>query len=138
MTPNDLDRAVWLEACRAYARMFNTLNYGALEPWSPDDFQYESQWVYSALESKAAYAAYIVPKMDLIRREGSRLWAEIAYVQAFQPGPGPGPCVVLAQDQRERLHSTLLLKMRGRQIQRADLCFIPAPESCRRTGELPV
>lgn len=46
------------EALRAYARMMNTLNVTPLESLLADDFTYESQHVFSALESKQAFLDY--------------------------------------------------------------------------------
>jgi hypothetical protein len=122
-----------IEACRAYARMMNNLDYRALEPWLADDFHYESQWVLDEITSKAAYEAYIVPKLETIRRTGSRVWAELAFTDVF----GSGPCVVLAQGERNNRQATLLVTMLANRISRMDLCCVPAPQECRLTGEIP-
>lgn len=127
------DEPTKTEACRAYARMMNNLDYSAFEPWLADDFHYVSQWVFDEITSKVAYGAYIVPKLQTIRRSGSRVWAELASTHAF----GTGACVVLAQGERDNLQATLLLTMRGDKVSRADLCGIPAPQDCKRTGEIP-
>lgn len=121
------------DALRAYARMMNSLDYRALEPLLADGFHYASQWVFEEIASKAAYEAYIIPKLETIRRSGGRVWAEMASTEAF----GGGPCVVLAQGKREHLLATLLVTMRDSKISRMDLCFIPAPQKCKRTGEFP-
>lgn len=120
--PESIDR-VKLEACRAYARMMNNLDYRAFEPWLADDFHYASQWIFDEISSKAAYEAYIVPKLRSVQRTGSRVWAELAYTRAFSAGP----CVVLAQDRRDNLKATLLLAMQGGKVSRADLCLVPTP-----------
>lgn len=122
-----------MAACRAYARMMNTLDYGALEPWLADDFQYTSHWVFTSITSKADYEAYIVPKLRNIKRGGCRIWAELAFTRVF----GAGPCVVVAQGEPDRWIATLLITLRGDTISKAVLCAIPAPEDCERTGELP-
>ena len=40
------------EALRAYAKMMNTLDVSALEPLLADNFTYESQAVFTPLDSK--------------------------------------------------------------------------------------
>ena len=134
MDSSQHNEATKTEACRAYARMMNNLDYHAFEPWLADDFHYASQWVFEEITSKAAYEAYIVPKLQTVQRSGSRVWAELAFTDAF----GAGPCVVLAQGERDNLQATLLVTMRGDKISRADLCGVPAPQDCERTGEIPI
>jgi hypothetical protein len=131
-SPHD-NYATKTEACRAFARMMNNLDYSNFEPWIADDFHYASQWVFDEIDSKAGYEAYIVPKLQTIQRSGSRVFAELAFTHAF----GAGPCVVLAQDKRDNLLATLLVTMRGNKVSRADLCCVPAPEECERSGEIP-
>lgn len=46
------------DALRAYAKMMNTLSVDALEPILADNFVYESQAVFSALESKQEFLDY--------------------------------------------------------------------------------
>jgi hypothetical protein len=65
--------------------LMNNLDYRAFEPWLADDFRYASQWVFDEISSKAAYEAYIVPKLRSIQRTGSRVWAELAYTRAGWP-----------------------------------------------------
>jgi len=113
--------------------MMNNFDYHAFEPWLAEDFHYASQWVFEEISSKAAYEAYIVPKLQAIQGSGSRVWAEIAYT----PANSPEPCVVLAHGDRDNLQATLLITMQGDKVSRADLCGIPAPQDCKRTGEIP-
>ena len=130
--PEDTDPKK-LDACRAYARMMNTLDSSHLVPWLADDCQYTSQWVMENIEGKDAYLEYIRGKLNSIKRTDSRVWAEIAYTDAF----GAGPCVVLSQDTRDNLTATLLVKMTDGRISQMTMCAIPSPQECRRTGELP-
>ena len=111
----------------------NTLDYVALEPWLADDFHYASQWVFEEITSKAAYEAYIIPKLEAIGRSGSRVWSEMASTGVFDAGP----CVVLAQGEKGNLQATLLVTMRDNKIARMDLCCIPSPQECKLTGEIP-
>jgi hypothetical protein len=127
--PSNIDPAE-VEACRAYARMMNNLDYRPFEPWLADDFHYASQCVLDEICSKAAYEAYIVTKLKMIQASGSRVWAELARFRAE-------PCVVLAQDRQDNLKATLLLRMQGGKVSRADLCIVPTPYECELSGELP-
>jgi hypothetical protein len=43
----------------------------------------------------------------------------------------------VGEGERDNLQATLLVKMRDNKISRMDLCFISAPEECKRTGEIP-
>jgi hypothetical protein len=121
------------QALRAYATMMNTLDASQLEPLLADDFHYASQWVFAEIESKAAYLEYIVPKLEAIRKSGTTAWAEMGSLdQGF-----PGPCVVMAQGDKDNLIAVVLAKVKGGRIKRLDLCGAPSPKSARRTGEYP-
>jgi hypothetical protein len=120
-------------ALRAYARMINTGDPGVLAPLLAEDFHYSSQWVFEELTSKDAYLQYITRKLERIRRTEARVWAEMGSLdRGF-----PGPCVVLAQGTKDRLTALVLAKVAGGFIRRLDMCFLPAPESARRTGDYP-
>lgn len=120
-------------ALRAYATMMNTLDASCLEPLLADDFHYASQWVFAEIESKSAYLEYIVPKLDAIRKSGAAAWAEMGWLdREFL-----GPCVVMAQGDKDNLLAVVLAKVEGGKIKRLDLCGAPSPHSARRTGEYP-
>ena len=123
-----------VEALRAYARMLNTLSPAHLEPLLADDFTYESQNVFSALESKHAFLDYIQPKLRTVKRAGATVFAEMGVVSAYRSDQ---PCVVLAQNDRENLVALVFAKVTGDKIVRLDLCIIPPPSSAMRTGEYP-
>ena len=130
--PEDCNPAK-LEACRAYARMLNTLDASHLEPWLDENVKYESQWVFDEIVGKEKYLKYIRGKLRTIHEKGPPVWAEIAYTNAF----GAGPCVIIAQPEKDEWVATLLLEMNGDKISRMDMCFLPSPLECRRTGEAP-
>jgi hypothetical protein len=132
MTPpsNDLSTE---DALRAYAVMMNTGEVSALEPLLADDFHYASQWVFAEIESKAEYIEYVKPKLDAVKASGQRAWAELGYLDRELPGP----CVVLAQGERDNLVALVLAKVEAGRIKRLDLCGAPSPHSARRTGEYP-
>ena len=125
----DIERAL-----RAFASMMNTLDSSKLEPLLSDDFHYSSQMVLVEIESKQEYLDYINPKLDVVRTSGTKVWAEMAILtHSF-----PGPCVVLAQGDKENLVALVLAKVRGGQIERIDMCIVPTPQSAKRSGEYPV
>lgn len=120
-------------ALRAYATMMNTLDASCLEPLLADDFHYASQWVFAEIESKSAYLEYIVPKLEAIRKSGAAAWAEMGWLDR----EFPGPCVVMAQGDKDNLLAVVLAKVEGGKINRLDLCGAPSPRSARRTGDYP-
>jgi hypothetical protein len=122
-----------LEACRAYARMMNTLDVSHIIPFLSDDVKYTSQWVFSEINGKQEYLNYIEPKLQTIQKSGSLVWAELAYTNVF----GAGHCIVMAQGQKEKAIATLLIKMNGDRISEIAMCQIPSPAECQRTGQYP-
>lgn len=123
------------DALRAYAKMMNNLNVDPLEPLLADDFIYESQAVFSALESKQAFLDYIRPKLQTIQNTGAKVFAEMGMISAAYRGQQP--CVVLAQYSQENLVALVLARTTGSKISRLDLCIVPPPQSAERSGEYP-
>lgn len=121
------------DALRAYAWMMNTLDASRLEPLLAEDFHYASQWVFSEITSKADYLAYITPKLEAIRSSGTQVWAEMGVLDRELPGP----CVVMAQGDREKLAAVVLAAVEGDKIKRLDICGAPSPHSARRSGIYP-
>jgi len=122
------------EALRAYAKMMNTLSADALEPLLADDFTYESQTVFSALESKQAFLDYIRPKLQTIQKAGATVFAEMGMVSAYGTHQ---PCVVLAQGSKDNLVGIVLARVSDNRLRRLDLCIVPPPQTAERSGEYP-
>lgn len=122
-----------VDALRAYARMMRHLSADHLAPLLADDFHYASQWVFEEITSKQQYLDYVRPKLQAIRASGDRVWAELGELQAY---PG-GPCLVMAQGDKNNISATVLVEVIGSKIRRLDMCFVPSPHSVRRTGEYP-
>ena len=121
-------------ALRAYASMMKALDSSKLEPLISDDFHYASQMVNAEIKSKKEYLDYINPKLEVVRASGTKVWAEMAMLtNSF-----PGPCVVLAQGDKENLVALVLAKVKGDQIERIDMCIVPTPQSAKRSGQYPV
>jgi hypothetical protein len=121
------------QALRAYATALNRLDASYLLPLLADDFHYASQWVFAEITSKAQFAAYFIPKLDTVRRSGQLAWAEMGHLDREIPGP----CVVVAQGEKENLVGLVLAKVAGDRIQRLDMCMVPSPHSARRSGDYP-
>ncbi len=121
------------QALHAYASTMNTLDLSHLEPLLADDFHYGSQWVFAEIGSKRAYLAYIAPKLETIRTRGVATWAEMAWLDR----EFPGPCVVVAQGDKENLLAVVLAQVEGGKIKRLDLCGAPSPYAAIRTGIYP-
>lgn len=122
------------EALRAYARMLNHLSVDYLEPLLAEDFHYTSQKVFEEITSKPQYLDYIAAKLANIKSSGDRVWAELAELRTW---PG-GPCLVIAQGDKNNIVATLLVEVDGQKIKRCDMCIIPEPQSAKRTGEYPL
>ena len=118
---------------RAYAKMMNTLDAGAIEPLLADDFHYSSQWVLVEITSKKEYMDYIRPTLKAVRESGAKVWAEMAQLEQGIPGP----CVVLAQESKDALLSLVLGKVANGKLTRLDMCGAPSPWSAKRSGEYP-
>ena len=122
------------DALRAYARMMHHLSLDYLEPLLSESFHYASQWVCEEITSKKQYLDYIRPKLETIRSSGTRVWAELGVLDTYPQGP----CLVMAQGEKDKLVSTVLVEVAGDKIQRFDMCEVPPPRSVRRTGVYPV
>lgn len=123
-----------VDALRAYAKMMNTLSVEPLESLLADDFAYESQTVFQALESKQAFLEYITPKLQTIRRSNAAVYAEMGTVAAYGKNQ---PCVILAQNDKANLVALVLAKTHGSKLRRLDLCIVPQPQTAQRSGEYP-
>ena len=122
------------EALLAYAKMMNSLSVEPLESLLSDDFTYESQTVFSALESKQAFLDYIRPKLLTIEKAGATVFSEMGMVSAYGQHQ---PCVVLAQNSKDNLVGLVLARVTEDKVTRLDLCIVPPPQSAERTGEYP-
>ena len=119
---------------RAYASMINALDAGRLAPLLADDFTYESQMVFTPIESKAEFLTYIRAKLEAIRNSNSSIYAEMGAVHAYFKEQ---PCVILAQGSKEDLVAIVLARTEGGLLKRLDLCIVPEPHSAIRSGDYP-
>ena len=122
-----------LQALRAYAKMINTRNAAHLEPLLREDFHYASQWVFDEIRSKQAYLDYIKPKLEAIAEAQVGVWAEMGK----HLGDSRSPCIVMAQESRDNLISTVFVEIKGGLISRFDMCLVPSTSEVTRTGDYP-
>tara|TARA_Y100000588_G_scaffold354192_1_gene408222 strand:+ start:1255 stop:1659 length:405 start_codon:yes stop_codon:yes gene_type:complete len=127
------DYPVLKDLLRAYARMWHHLDRSFLAPHLVDDMSYTSQWVFDEITDKDAFLTYIQPKLANCRKDGVRVWAEIATL------PDGYPCIKMSQGVKREIMATLMIEeIKGGKIKSMEMCAIPAPESARGTGEYPV
>lgn len=117
------------DAVRAYAVMMNTLNVSKFEPLLADDFHYASQWVFHEIESKKEYLEYITRKLRAIKASGLKVWAELAE-------SNNGPCVVVAEDEKDNILSVVFAKVKNNKMERMDMCVLSLYRG-KRSGEYP-
>lgn len=122
------------EALRAYATMINTLDPSKIEPFLPKDFHYASQMVFAEITSKQEFMRFIAAKLSNYRAFGCRVWAEMGWLTEDYPF---GPCVILAEEDKDNLVGTALATVERRTLLRLDLCIVPSPQAAKRTGEYP-
>lgn len=122
-------------ALEAYAAMINTCDTSRLELWLADDFSYFTQLGWSNFTSKSAYLEYMSSLLQPAQRPEGRIWAEMGWLDE-DDFPG-GPCVVLAQGDKDNLFAVALADIDGMMIRRLTLCNVPSPLSAHRTGIYP-
>ena len=123
-----------VQALEAYAAMMNTLDVSKIEPILAEDFHYSSQWVLTDITSKQEFLDYITQKLEAIRIGGSEVWAEMGELTREIPGP----CVVMAQGDKDNLLSVILSKVEGGKLKSLAMCGAPSPHHAIRSGRYPV
>lgn len=123
-----------VQALEAYAAMMNTLDASKIEPILAEDFHYSSQWVLTDITSKQDFLDYITPKLKAIRTGGSEVWAEMGELTREIPGP----CVVMAQGEKDNLLCVILAKVEGGKLKSLSMCGAPSPHDAIRSGRYPI
>ena len=122
------------------AKAWNNLNVSFIENLLVDDFRYASQWVLEEMKGKDNYINFISTKFQNISesmaQKGDKIIAEIGY---FTQGFPNKPCIILTQiSGNEKRSTTLLIETDNGLIKRIDMCAIPAPETVKLTGLIPM
>jgi hypothetical protein len=127
---NDLTQ---VQALEAYASMMNALDSSKIEAILAEDFHYSSQWVLTDITSKQEFLDYITPKLIAIRDSGAEVWAEMGELTREIPGP----CVVMAQGEKDNLLCVILAKVEGDKLKSLSMCGAPSPHDANRSGRYP-
>ena len=64
------------EALIIYARMMHSLDSSEFESFLSEDFSYSSQKVLTDMNSKDEFIVYIRPKLEIIKKTKSAVYAE--------------------------------------------------------------
>lgn len=112
----------------------NILSVEPLEPMLAEDFAYESQTIFQALESKRAFLDNIIPKLQTIRSSSATVYAGMGTVASYGKNQ---PCVILAQNNKANLVALVMAKTQGNKLTRLDLCIVPSPRAAERSGDYP-
>ena len=123
-----------VQALEAYAAMMNTLDASKIEPTLAEDFHYSSQWVLTDITSKQEFLDYITPKLETIRTGGSEVWAEMGELTREIPGP----CVVMAQGEKDNLLCVIWAKVEGGKLKSLSMCGAHSPHDAIRSGRYPI
>lgn len=130
-----MDDAAKLSALAAYAEMMNTLNVEKLIPFLSTDLRYNSQWVFEEMVGSKNYIEYIRAKLESLKgNKENSVFAEIGKLHEYPFGP----CVIMAQGERDNLVATVLAKVdEDGLITALDMCSVLSPKGAKRTGEYP-
>lgn len=121
-------------AAEIWARAVNTGRLDALSPWlARPGFGYACQWSFDDQSSADAYLEHLAATLT----SGSPARAELATTRPYPTAPVPArPCAILHCGDGAR--GTALFQVAGATITRIDLCVIPPPDSCDRSGVYPI
>lgn len=109
-----------LSVIKAFEKAWQTLDASIVEPYLVSDFHYESQWVFSAIESKEEYMNYLTGKYNVIRKGNALVEAKIVK-------EGHNGIVITQKDGKEERKAVLVISVKDGMALRADLCM---PEFC--------
>lgn len=126
-----------IKALEAFAKMMNTCNADEFLNLIDDNFIYSSQSILEDITSKAEFSSYIKDKLKSFSDSSNKIYAEMSEMQPYPMSSLFGPCVVLAQGNKENLVSTVLANVKDNKITRISLCIIPPPETTLRSGIYP-
>ena len=121
------------QALSIYARMMHTLNSSEFESFLSEDFSYSSQKVLTDMNSRDEFIEYIRPKLEIIKKTKSSVFAELGVYPAY----GHTDCLVMAQGDKSNLLGVAYASVKEGKINRLDLCIVPTPDSAERSGIYP-
>lgn len=122
-----------LGACNSFALMLNTMEMSHIEPLLAANVSYSSDWTAESVDGRTDFLAYFDRTFEKIKFEGSKIWAEVAYTNAFRTTS----CVIGAVSKKRRVDMTTLIDMDPEgKIVGVRTGWHPAPYTCLRTGGL--
>ena len=121
------------QALIIYARMLHTLDSSQFESFLSEDFSYSSQKVLTDMNSKDEFIEYIRPKLELIKKAKSSVYAELGVCPAY----GHTDCLIMAQGDKSNLLGVAYASVDGGKISSLSLCIVPTPDAAKRSGNYP-
>ena len=121
------------EALIIYARMLHTLDSTEFESFLSEDFSYSSQKVLTDMNSRDEFIEYIRPKLEIIKKTKSSVYAELGICPAY----GHTDCLIMAQGDKTNLLGVAYASVDKGKICSLALCVVPTPDSAERSGIYP-
>ena len=121
------------DALSIYARMMHTLDSSEFESFLSEDFSYSSQKVLTDMNSKDEFIEYIRPKLELIKKTKSSVYAELGVCPAY----GHTDCLIMAQGDKTNLLGVAYASVDEEKICGLALCIVPTPDAAERSGIYP-
>ena len=121
------------DALSIYARMMHTLDSSEFESFLSEDFSYSSQKVLTDMNSKDEFIEYIRPKLEVIKKTKSAVYAELGVCRAY----GHTDCLIMAQGDKSNLLGVAYASVDEGKISGLSLCIVPTPDSAIRSGIYP-
>ncbi len=121
------------DALSIYARMMHTLDSSEFESFLAEDFSYSSQKVLTDMNSKDEFIEYIRPKLEVIKKTNSPVYAELGVCPAY----GHNDCLIMAQGDKSNLLGVAYASVDEGKITGLSLCIVPTADSAIRSGIYP-
>ena len=121
------------DALSIYARMMHTLDSSEFESFLAEDFSYSSQKVLTDMNSKDEFIEYIRPKLEVIKKTNSPVYAELGVCSAY----GHNDCLIMAQGDKSNLLGVAYASVDQGKITGLSLCIVPTADSAIRSGIYP-
>ena len=121
------------DALSIYARMLHTLDSSDFESFLSEDFSYSSQKVLIDMNSKDEFIKYIRPKLEIIKKSKSPVYAELGICPAYDHTD----CLIMAQGDKSNLIGVAYASVKEGKISGLSLCIVPTPGSAERSGIYP-
>ena len=85
------------------------------------------------MNSKDEFIEYIRPKLEIIKKTKSSVFAELGVCPAY----GHNDCLIMAQGDKSNLLGVAYASVDAGKISGLSLCLVPTPDSAERSGIYP-